>query len=124
MKIVLVIFAILNLLVLSLAIKYSRQGKKGHKLNHKNKKGNTNSKKSGKKHVKSHMSFLATKEDDDDENSVFEDQLADEDAYDPTLKQERQYKDYNQVLETNVDEVMNTVKDDLYGEDVNYNYDD
>ncbi len=57
------------------------------------------------------------------DNSTFDDELALEDKYDDSLKSYKPYRDYNSEIETDAEELVNKVREDLRGEDVSYRFD-
>jgi hypothetical protein len=114
MKITLIFVAVINLLSLSLILSVKMNKKKrslhsNYKMNKKNEKT---------------FSFLEThREDKNDYNAMFNDEYAVDDSYDNTNEQQKPMQDYNSDVESKVDELLNKVKDDLTGEDVNYRFD-
>ncbi len=72
--------------------------------------------------VKKSFSFSKSMDDEMD-NSAFDDDLAEEDKMDESLKENRPYRDYNSEVEVDSEELLNKVKDDLRGEDISYKFD-
>jgi hypothetical protein len=95
------------------------------KPDHKNKKNKKHHKGHKKSHKhKGHMSFLETHDEEEDGNAIFYDDLALEDKFDPSaLKKNRPLMDYNNGNKYGSDELVEKIKDDLRGEDVEYNFD-
>jgi hypothetical protein len=63
------------------------------------------------------------KSNDDIDNSAFEDELAEEDKYDESIKSQKPYRDYNSELEVDTEDLVNKVRDDLRGEEISYKFD-
>jgi hypothetical protein len=77
------------------------------------------------KKINKFSSFLAVSTDvvrTLDVNDMFGDDLSSEDRYDPNLNHRKPYKDYNNVIKEDETVLLEKIKDDLTGEDVNYNY--
>lgn len=66
---------------------------------------------------------IKSKEDTDDMNSAFDDELAVEDKFDRNIHRHKPYRDYNSEVELNTEDLTAKVEDDLKGEDVNYKFD-
>lgn len=66
---------------------------------------------------------LAKSKDKQLDNSNFEDDLAEEDKLDESLKTRKAYRDYNSEIEVDTEELVNKIRDDLTGEEVSYKFD-
>jgi hypothetical protein len=66
---------------------------------------------------------LSKLKDNEIDNSAFEDELAEEDKYDESIKSRKPYRDYNSELEVDAEELVDKVRDDLTGEHISYKFD-
>lgn len=85
-----------------------------------------NKPKNRKKHKKVKQNKKATSflQFSQDTNSAFDDDLATEDSYDSSTGLKKPYRDYNMAFEKSSDELMKNVKEDLTGEEINYDFDE
>lgn len=83
-------------------------------------KGKKKARKHGHKRNYSFLEFRS--KEDDDMNHYFDDDLSNEDSYDSTIRVRKPYIDYNTELEYDANDLTEKIREDLRGEDVNYNY--
>jgi hypothetical protein len=56
-------------------------------------------------------------------NDLFRDVTASEDKYDPLSKPKKELVDYNRVFDYSLNDIEKVIKDDMTGEQVNYDFD-